>query len=233
MEVMKKILYALKTTKKYESRRKCQSETWLSGIEDYIYYSDHEDLENNVIFTSHDDTYQGLMEKSLYFYNNLGNIFLNESGKSILDSYEWIFIGDDDTFVNTKKIENLLLTCDDNCAYGYLMSQEKDSRNMVWRDFSHVWRLGENYFSGGGGILVSTKSLKKVNEFVDYGINTAFEDCTISLNLSRNGINLIDCEFFHSTVPEYFGQTDEDIVNNITYHHISEDRMYTLYEYLK
>lgn len=85
MEIMKNILYALKTTKKYESRRKCQLETWLSGIENYIYYSDHEDLENNVIFTSHDDSYQGLMEKSLYFYNNLGNIFLNESGKSRLE----------------------------------------------------------------------------------------------------------------------------------------------------
>jgi hypothetical protein len=230
---MKKILYALKTTKKYESRRKSQLQTWLSEVEDYIYYSDHEDIENNVIFTSHDDTYQGLLEKSLYFYNNLGSIFLNENNESILDSYDWIFVGDDDTFVNTKNMEKLLDTCDRNCAYGYLITPEKDPQNMVWHDFSHVWKPNERYFSGGGGILVSTKSLKKVNEFVDYGINTAFEDCTISLNLSRNGINLVDCQFFHSTVPEHFGQTDNDIVNNITYHHISEDRMHTLYEYLK
>ena len=55
---MKKILYSLKTTRKYENRRKSQLETWLSGIEDYIYYSDHEDIDKNIILASHDDTYQ-------------------------------------------------------------------------------------------------------------------------------------------------------------------------------
>ena len=67
----------------------------------------------------------------------------------------------------------------------------------------------------------------------DYGINPAFEDCTICLNLIRNGINLIDCSSFHATKPEMYGQTDKDIIDNITYHHISDERMYTLYEYLK
>lgn len=230
---MKKILYALKTTKKYETRRKSQLETWLFGIENYVYYSDHEDIDNNIILASHDCTYQGLLEKSLYFYNNLGNIIINNCNTSILNFYDWIFIGDDDTFVNVKNMEKLLKTCDDTCAYGYLMTPEKDPQNMVWKDFPHVWKSGENYLSGGGGILVSTKSLKKVNEFVDYGINPAFEDCTICLNFIRNGINLIDCSAFHATKPEMYGQTDRDIIDNITYHHISDERMYTLYEYLK
>lgn len=229
---MKKILYSLKTTRKYENRRKSQLETWLSGIEDYIYYSDHEDIDKNIILASHDDTYQGLLEKSLYFYNNLKNIFVNDSSTSILDSYEWIFVADDDTFVNTKNMEKLLETFDDTCAYGYLVTPETHP-NMVWSDFSHIWKPGEGYFSGGGGILISTKSLKQINEFVDYGINSAFEDCTMSLNLSRNGVKLTHSSFFHGTTPEVFGETDRDIVNNITYHHISEGRMYTLYEYLK
>jgi hypothetical protein len=227
---MKKILYALKTTKRYENRRKSQLETWLSGIEDYIYYSDHEDLDNNTILASHDDTYEGLVEKSLYFYNNLGNIFIKGSDKSILDSYEWIFVADDDTFVNTKNMKKFLETCNDYCAYGYV-AHRVDEPGNVWTNFSHIWKSDNKYASGGGGILVSTKSLKKINKFIDYGIN--FEDCVISLNLLRNGIDIVHENGIHGTIPETFGQTDKDIIDNITYHHISDERMYTLYEYLK
>lgn len=230
---MKKILYSLKTTRKYKSRRDSQLNTWLSKIEDYIYYSDHEDLDNNIIIASHDDSYLGLLEKSLYFYNNLDNIFVNNSQKSILDTYQWIFIGDDDTFVNVSNMEKFLNTCDEECAYGCLFSPETHPRNPIWKGPSYEWKPGETYLSGGAGILVSTKSIRKVNKFVSFGVNLTPEDCNIGLNFYRNGIKMVNSFLFNETVPEHYGKSDEDIINKITYHHISEDRMYKMYEYLK
>ena len=230
---MKKILYALKTTKKYKSRRDSQLNTWLSNIEDFIYYSDHEDLHNNIILASHDDSYYGLLEKSLYFYNNLGNIFVNDSEKSILDTYKWIFVGDDDTFVNIKNLEKFLDTCDEEFAYGCLYSPETHPKNPIWNNSAYKWKPGETYLSGGAGILVSTKSLKKVDKFISFGVNLTPEDCNIGLNFHRNNIKLVNCPLFFDTHPENYGQSYTEVVKNITYHHISEDKMYKLYEYLK
>jgi len=228
---MVKILYALKTTKKYQSRINSVLETWLSGCNDYVFYSDHEDLENNVILSSHDSSYEGLVDKSLYFFNNLGNIFLIDKDHSIIDYYDWILVCDDDTFVNRQMVEKFLHECDDSQAYCEVISPQKSPGNYIWTEYSNILRKDDCYYSGGAGILISTKSIKKINKFLDYGMR--FEDATIGITLNRNGIKLVDCPLFKSQPPEFWGQSDKDIIDNITYHHISEDRMYKLYEYVK
>lgn len=230
---MEKILYVIKTTKKYENRINAILNTWLSGCEDYIFISDHEDLKNNIILTSNDSSYEGVLKKSLYFYNNLNKIVCNKGNMNILDYYDWILSCDDDTFVNTKMVENFLKSCDksDLSAYCVKVSQKKYPGNPVWNEYPHIFKEDDCYFSGGGGILISTSTLKKVSNFNDYG--NRFDDVAIGLHLHRSGIELIDCPLFHSTHPEFYGDTNSDVVNSITYHHISHDRMYDMYNYIK
>lgn len=228
---MAKILYALKTTKKYQTRIDAVLKTWLSECKDYIFYSDHEDSNNNIILSSYDSTYEGLVDKSLYFFNNLGNIFLNDNDCSIIDHYDWILVCDDDTFVNRKMVEKFTQECDDSNAYCETISPKKSPGNYIWTEYSNVLNGDDCYYSGGAGILISTKNIKKINKFCDYGMR--FEDATIGITLHRNGIKLVDCPLFKSQPPEFWGQTDRDIIDNITYHHINEDRMYKLYDYVK
>lgn len=229
---MEKILYVIKTTRKYQNRINAILDTWLSGCEDYIFISDHEDVNKNIILTGTDSSYEGVLKKSLYFYNNLNNIMC-KSGMSILDYYDWILSCDDDTFVNTKMVENFLKSCDKNdlSAYCVKVSKEKYPGNPVWNEYPHVFKDGDCYFSGGGGILISTSTLKKVDNYTDY--ENRFDDVAIGLHLHRSGVELIDCPLFHSTHPEFYGNTDSDIVNSITYHHINHDRMYDMYNYIK
>lgn len=227
---MQKVLYAIKTTSKYQSRINSVLETWLSGLDDYIFYSDHEDTSKNIILSSHDSSYEGLVEKSLYFYNNLGNIFINENDESILDYYDWVLVCDDDTFVNTKKVKEFVKDCDPTKAYCEIISPQKNPDNPIWSEYSDILNQTDLYYSGGAGILLPTNCIKKINKFLDYKIR--FEDCTIGITLHRNGIILVDCPLFHSQQPEFWGHSDKDIIDNMTYHHIDENRMYKLQGYL-
>jgi len=226
---MKKILYAIKTTKKYQERIDAILNTWLTDIDDYIFYSDHEDSEKNVILASADSSYlSGTLAKTLWFFNNLSNIFIADD-KNILDEYDWIFFVDDDTFVNVENTKTFLETLDDNFAYGHLFTSEKDSGNPIWNLYKNILKETDCYHSGGAGFLISTESLKKIT-FVEY--NMVFDDATIGVNLLRNGVNLVHDERFNPDLPESFGKTDKDIVNEITYHHISPEKMVELYQYV-
>lgn len=228
---MKKVLYAIKTTKKYEKRINAILNTWLEGIDDYIFYSDHEDLEKNIILSSNDSSYlSGTLSKTLWFFNNLKDIFVTDD-KNILDEYKWIFFVDDDTFVNVKNLEKLLVDLNDSFVYGHLFTREKNSDNPIWNKYKNILKESDCYHSGGAGYLISTKILKSMSSFDDIGI--IFDDATIGINLIRNDINLIHNEKFNPENPDFFDKDDIDIVNQITYHHIDPVRMFKLNKILR
>lgn len=234
-----KILYAIKTTQKYLNRVQTILDTWLNDIDDYIFFSDHEDPGKNIILSSSDSSYMGTLDKSLYFFNNTKNIFLEE--KSILDEYDWILVCDDDTFVNTKKCNEFVNGKDtsNSIAYCSIISPKKDPRNAIFRDYHNIFNQYNafHYHSGGAGILISCDTLKKINEnvksefpFVKNGIR--FDDAVIGLNLIKHGVELIDSELFCSQGPSFYGNNDEDIKNKITYHHIDCDKMKVFWDIL-
>lgn len=227
---MKKVLYAIKTTKKYQERIDAILSTWASDANDYIFYSDHEDKEKNVIISSTDSSYlSGTLSKTLWFFNNLKNIFVTDQN-NILDEYDWIFFVDDDTFVNVKKTQEFIETIEVNSAYGHMFTPKKDSGNPIWGMYKNIINDDDGYHSGGAGYLISTQSLKDIN-FIDYGI--IFDDATVGVNLLRNGVNLIHDERFNPDLPESLGKDGSDIVDQLTYHHISPEKMIQLNGYLK
>lgn len=229
-----KILYAVKTTKRYLTRIESILNTWLKDIPDYIFFSDHEDPERNIICASNDSSYLGTLDKSLYFFNNAGKIFLED--KSILDCYDWVFVCDDDTFVNTKLVNDFINDKDtsDRVAYCSVISinNEEDSTNRIFVDYKDVFEEcgAFHYYSGGAGILISSNTLKSIDEYVKNGI--VYDDAVIGLNLIKNNVELVDSKLFNSQPPEHYGRSDESILEKISYHHIKSERMKVLFDIL-
>lgn len=221
-----KILFCIKTTRRYQNRIDSIIETWLSGIDDYIFYSDHEDSEKNVILSSHDSSYLGCLHKTIWTLNNLKNIYLSE--ETILDYYDWICVVDDDTFVNTKKLDEYVETLDNQSVYGHLFTSTKNPENPIWTSF----KPGHEYVyhSGGAGVLFPSKIFSSV-KFKECG--TVWDDVTVGVILGRNNIPLVHSDLFSPETPEYYDKTDEDVVNMVTYHHINPERMKLMYDIVK
>lgn len=225
---MSKILYAIKTTEKYSERIKSLFDTWMNGIDDYIIYSDHEDVSKNIIKVCEDSSYGGLEDKGINFFNLVKDID-TEDNIPMLEYYDWLFLVDDDTFVNVKKLEEFVSENKKEAAYGYVFSYQTHSDNPMFA--SPSFSKNTKWYSGGAGLLIHTNAFKKVDSFVKY--NTRHDDVTIGLNFERCGVELIHDDGFHSEAPEFYGHDYSSVHENITYHHIDVDKMKKLYEELK
>lgn len=223
-----KILYCIKTTERYQNRRDSIKDTWLKNVDDYLFYSDHEDLDNSIIKVCEDSSYGGLEEKGVNFYNLLKDIEI-QSEKNVLEYYDWLFLVDDDTFVNTKNLNDFAQGADESKGYGEIFTYETHPDNPMFS--SPSFKKSYKWYSGGAGLLVSTKTIKSINEFINY--NTRHDDVSIGLTFFNNGVELVDSDNFNSQPPEFWGETDLDIKNKITYHHIDENKMLDLYKVLQ
>jgi hypothetical protein len=221
-----KIFFCVKTTQKYKDRIDTILDTWLNGIDDFIFYSDHEDSEKNVVLSSNDSSYFGCLQKTIWTFNNLKNIYYSD--KSVLKCYDWVCVVDDDTFVNTKKLDEYIEEITDDSVYGDLITPENSPDNPIWKDL--VLEHDYVYHSGGGGVLIPSKLLLDI-EFEECG--TVWDDVTVGVIFGRNNIPLVDSEVFKSQPPEFYGNTDDDVKNVVTYHHIKPDRMRLFYEKLE
>lgn len=192
----KKILYFLLHGEACKHRVRNILETW--GKEsDVIFYSDYEDLDKKVYKVTDKKGYWDLEEKHVKGIKFLENNFQN---------YDWYFLCDDDTFVNTKKMNEFIQTCDENTVYGYLL---------------HGWPVMPSlyYPSGGGGVLIHKSKLEKIIKTISVR-NTQYADITLGLNLHDQSINTVNCEFLHSEHPSHFGIGYENVKEHISFHHI-------------
>ena len=225
-----KILFCVKTTKKYQDRIDSILDTWLTGIDDYIFYSDHEDSEKNIILSSTDSSYYGVLYKTIWILNNFKNIYISD--KNILEEYDWICVVDDDTFVNTKKLDEYVETIDNNSVHGHLFTKTKNPENPIWNNGDvkgFILDKDYTYHSGGAGMLFPTNVLTNI-EFKDCG--TVWDDVTVGIILNNNNIPLVDSNLFNPETPEFHGKDDSDVKNVITYHHIGPERMSKLYAHI-
>ena len=221
---MTKILYCIKTTEKYKNRVESIKNTWIQDVDDYLFYSDHEDPSDNIIKVCDDPSYGGLEVKGVNFYNLLKHIFFDEDIK-ILDYFDWLFMVDDDTFVNVKNLELFAESADNSKVYGEIFTYQTHPDNPMYSNPS--FKKSYKWYSGGAGVLVHTNTLKKIDEFINY--QTRHDDVSIGLTFINNSIELVDSDNFNSQPPEFWGEDDSEIINKITYHHIDENKMKTLY----
>jgi len=192
---MKKILYVLLHGSVYKERKNIIKETW--GINsDCLFYSDYEDDEFNVVKISSRTDYHSNEEKHINIVN-----YLNKN----TPNYEWFFFCDDDTFVNTKKLESNLDNFDKNSVHGSVIK--------CWpKDFNL------EYCSGGAGYLIHHTLLKKlINVPI---LNTGYSDVTLGIFLKENNIKSINHTYFNSQNPNFYNIIDDKLREFISFHYI-------------
>jgi hypothetical protein len=210
---MTNILYCIIHTQKQSDRYDNIVKTWAQN-NDFIFYSDHEDIENKVVKASNRSDYSSGEEKQI----NMINILANSEQYS---RYNWYFFCDNDTFVNTQNMSKLLQGCDPDKIHGLVASSWPNDPLL-------------NYCGGGAGILVSNKLLidKMHNNVHTY--NTGYGDVALGLSVRNLGIELQHQPTFHSFPPTYYNYTEEDVKKQTTFHYIKDSfLMQGLYENTK
>lgn len=185
--------------------------TWGKHI-NHLVYGDYEDLNKNIIKVSNDYTYHSNEEKQI----NCLNIF-KQSYISILDSYDWILLADDDTFINYKLIFEMIKNFDEDKVYGYILNEITDIDNPIRKNTNIP--LNFSYIAGGNGCFISTKLIKKIDLFKNYKLG--YSDVSLGFNFMDNNIKLEHinncCRYYSKLDTQY------NISNLYSFHYVTDD----------
>lgn len=192
---MKKILYVILHGLIYEERKLNIKNTWGKNS-DCLFYSDYEDSNLNVVKVSNRNDYHSNEEKHIKIINELNTNTPN---------YEWFFFCDDDTFVNTKKLENSLDFFEKDSIHGSVIQCWPHDINLM-------------YCSGGAGYLIHNTLLKKLTNVPI--LNTGYSDVTLGIFLKQNNIKSINHNYFKSQNPNFYNIKDDELGEFISFHYI-------------
>ena len=216
-----RIAYVLLTCEKYiNTRVPWQLETSLSQVpREDIYYMGHTmDEAKRIFYWGAGDDYHSLPVKMLHMFQNMS-----------FDSYDWIFIADDDTYVITERLPALLAPYDPSQC----VSMGKVLDHIKYEYFE--------YYSGGAGTILSIALFNKVQAHVRIRpfpiIHWCADIClgmwlidvaaTVSVPIQNNND-------FHT---EYYQPMVDSLETAITFHHLKEwhqyDELKSLLEALK
>jgi len=195
---VKKILYLILHTEKHSDRWSNLTQTWLKG-RDYLFYSDHQDDSKNILKVTSDNTYHSNEPKFVNVVTLLPEKYMD---------YEWYFFVDNDTWVNSNKLEPLLDSFDTNVLHG--------SKIYCW---PHDKTLG--YLSGGAGILIHNSKFKHLRDnFKNY--KTGYSDVSLGYYMRDYNVECVDNELFKSQSPSHYEISEKNIPNYITFHYIKD-----------
>jgi len=207
---MKKILYLILHTEKQSERYHNIISTWGKNC-DYLFYSDHEDLKNNIIKVSDNNSYNSAEEKFCNVMKLIPEDYKN---------YEWYFFCDNDTFVNTQLMLSNLENFSTDLVHGEVINSFHPDKSLF-------------YLSGGAGYLVHKNIVKLMMSGVK-NYNTGYSDVSFGYFLRDNNIKINDCKLFNSQPPPFFKIKYENSHNYITFHYIKKlDEMERLYKLSK
>lgn len=198
---MKKILFVILHGEVYKDRYHSIKNTWGKHV-DTLFYSDYENLEQNIVKVSDNKTYSSNEEKHINVIKNLENFVNND--------YEWFFFCDDDTFVNVSMLEKKLNDFDPNYVHGSVINCWPSDRLL-------------SYCSGGAGYLIHNTLLSKIKlNLKNY--NTGYSDVSLGLSLRENGVKVLNHELFNSQAPSFYGFGVDSIKKLITFHYIKSEQ---------
>ena len=151
----------------------------------------------NIIKVSNNSTYYSGEEKQINIINNFPKNKLN---------YDWYVFVDNDSFVNTKKIYEIIENFIPDHVYGSTCNCWPGDKNL-------------HYCLGGAGIFISNLVLKRIIGKLTHN-PVPWGDLSLGINLKRLNINMINDDRLHSQPPSFYKINDEDIKNNATFHYI-------------
>jgi hypothetical protein len=189
------VLYAVLHGSSSKHRHENIIDTWGKN-KNIIFYSDYEDLNKNIYKVSNRTDYHSAEEK------HLNSLFLI---KQKFNNYDWFFFCDDDTFVNTEKLENS--NFDKYFIHGSVLTG--------------LWPKDKNlpFCSGGAGYLIAKENLFKMidNFFIP---NTGTSDVSFGLIAQKSNLKFLNDKRFNSQAPEFYNIKEEEIKDYITFHYI-------------
>ena len=180
----RQVLFVVLTCEKYDSRINTYRDT-IGEFVDCIFTSDHEDVHRNIIKTTEKKDYLSAEEKQINITNMLITLRSN-CGKYLLDTYNWFFFCDCDTFVDLLTFEKSMPSLDERFVYGLIVNKTISIGNPIFTD-PHFPNNFE-YLSGGGGFLVHSNIIRKLVPFKNYQTGSA--DVSMSLNFHHNQIQI-------------------------------------------
>jgi hypothetical protein len=83
---------------------------------------------------------------------------------------------------------------------------------------------GLEYLSGGAGYLIHRDLLNKISEKIKI-INTGYADVTLGLCLRDLNLPVSNSDLFKGQPPNFYGYSNESIINHITFHYIKTKNM--------
>lgn len=194
------ILYCIIHTEKQHTRASNIVSTWGEN-QNLLFYSDHEDPKINCHKVTDRSDYASGQVKQI----NVFPLILNK-----FNHYDWYFFCDNDTFVNTSKLNNFALTADIKYIHGDIINSWQQDKSLY-------------YPSGGAGYLVSNYLLQK---FVNLSYNDIpFGDVSIGINIRKIGISLMHSNLFKGHTPEHFNIKDKNVQEYVTFHYITESQL--------
>ena len=204
---MKKILYVILHTCTRPERYDGVVNSWAKDI-DFLFYADCDNEDKKIVKVSDDSTYSSNEPKHV----NVIKYLVEKKYQ-----YEWFFFCDDDTFVNTKNLEQNLDYFDKNKISGSVLkgTWEKD-RTL-------------EYCSGGAGYLIDKTLLVKISESIK-NCGSGYSDVSLGVCAKEIGIEFCDYEKFNSQKPEYYKRDIHTIKDMFTYHYVNSDTMIEMYQ---
>lgn len=218
------LLVFLITTKKFRNTRiKALKDTWLQDV-NYLLFSDEEDLKENIIKVSDDDTYKSNVEKSRnaykWMYNNVNGI-------------NWFFGSDDDGFINVKVLKEFIKKgLDENCVYTAILNYKSNPTNLIWNLYGKEFE-----YPSGSGILFSKKTLNFIYDNVN-DVDNNFGDVNFGHCLKKHNIKMLHTNLIVGGNPKkiwggFVEEMDDVIKKSISFHSIKEEEQYWLYNKIK
>lgn len=201
-----RIAYVLLTCEKYSNTRVIwQLETSLSQVpREDIYYLGHTMDQTKRIFNwGAADDYNSLPVKMLHLFQNMS-----------FDSYDWIFIADDDTYIVTDRLPALLVPYDPTQCVS------------MGKVLDHIKQEYFEYYSGGAGTILSRALFDKVCAHVRAHQNPIIHWCAdICLGkwlidvAATTSVHTQNNNDFHT---DYYRPMVDSLGTAITFHHLKE-----------
>jgi len=216
------ILIFILHCEKYKDRVSYIKEYYSKFISvDFVFYSDYEDIGNNVLKVSYSSDYSSNEIKHINILN-----LIKDSG--IYEKYKLIFFVDDDTFINMNKFVSICTKFQNeiNDKYwmcGQMLCKENNNDNPVFKKHPRL-----QYLSGGAGYLMKSNLFNYIPKFKMHFTNYA--DFTLGLNLlNYSNIKLHDSKMFHSQKYEYYNINRADLKEYVTFHYVKSKEDFEFY----
>lgn len=201
---MNTTLYVILHTQLQPERYDNIATTWGQG-KDLLFYSDHTDTAKNIVLTSLATNHASAEEK----FRNVVR-YLTADYKY----YQKYMFCDNDTFVNTKIIEDMKVN-DDQLIGQIIKCWPQDPE------------LG--YPSGGAGFLINHATLYKMGKHFGH-YETGYSDVSMGVYAKDHGLTLHDSDLFKSQPPGFYGISGTECSKYATFHYItSKESMQNLH----